>query len=136
MIALSGRRPAPCGRDLPVAELESPSDMRCNLCPLRRTCNQSCDYVEPHLPSMEQGRVDYEDLLRIYQGKLMTQALLDNVEILTQRQQEVVTLYYRSVLSQKAISSRLGISQQAVADSLQRARTAVSNKLRNFIKMT
>ena len=110
--------------------------MLCNLCPLRRTCNQICDYVEPHLPSMEQGRVDYEDLLRIYQGKLMTQALLDNVEILTQRQQEVVTLYDGSVLSQKAISSRLGISQQAVADSLQRARTAVSNKLRNFIKMT
>ena len=110
--------------------------MLCNLCPLRRTCNQICDYVEPHLPSMEQGRVDYEDLLRIYQGKLMTQALLDNVEILTQRQQEVVNLYYRSFLSQKAISSRLGISQQAVADSLQRARTAVSNKLRNFIKMT
>tara|TARA_B100000809_G_scaffold209788_1_gene212869 strand:- start:78 stop:335 length:258 start_codon:yes stop_codon:yes gene_type:complete len=85
---------------------------------------------------MEQGRVDYEDLLRIYQGRLMTQALLDNVEILTSRQQEVVNLYYRNVLSQKAISNQLGISQQAVADSLQRARNAVSNKLRSFIRFT
>ena len=63
-------------------------------------------------------------------------AAVDNIEILTSRQQEIVNLYYRNVLSQKAISDRLCISQQAVADSLQRARTAVSNKLRSFIRMT
>ena len=53
--------------------------MLCKYCPLKRTCSQICSYLEPHLPSMEQGRVDYEDLLRIYQGRLMTQALLDRL---------------------------------------------------------
>jgi predicted DNA-binding protein YlxM (UPF0122 family) len=85
---------------------------------------------------MEQGRVDYEDLLRLYQGRLMTQAVLDNIEVLTSRQLEVVNLYYRNVLSQKGIADQLGISQQAVADSLQRARNAVSSKLRSSTRFT
>jgi len=83
---------------------------------------------------MEQGRVDHDDLLRIYQGRMMTQALLDNVDLLTARQRDVVTLYYREVLSQQEIAQRLGITQQAVADSLQRARATVGNELRKFIR--
>ncbi len=83
---------------------------------------------------MEAGRVDHEDLLRIYQGRLMTHALLDNIHVLTQRQQNVVQLYYRETLPQAEIAKRLGISQQAVADSLQRARNAVSKKLRDYVK--
>ncbi|MFP6737498.1 MAG: sigma factor-like helix-turn-helix DNA-binding protein [Planctomycetota bacterium] len=110
--------------------------MLCKYCPLKRTCSQICSYLEPHLPSMEQGRVDYEDLLRLYQGRLMTQAVLDNIEVLTSRQLEVVNLYYRNVLSQKGIADQLGISQQAVADSLQRARNAVSSKLRSSTRFT
>ena len=85
---------------------------------------------------MEQGRVDYEDLLRIYQGRMMTHALLDNLDMLTARQQEVVTLYYREVLSQQEIAEKLGISQQAVADALQRARTTVGKELRKFIRFS
>ena len=65
----------------------------CHECPLRRTCAQVCAYVEVHLPSLEAGRVDHVDLERIYQGRIMTQALLDNMDILTPRQREVVQLY-------------------------------------------
>ncbi len=83
---------------------------------------------------MEQGRVDYEDLLRIYQGRMMTHALLDNLEVLTARQREVVTLYYRDVLSQDEIARRLGVTQQAVADTLQRARATVGKELRKYIR--
>jgi RNA polymerase sigma factor (sigma-70 family) len=85
---------------------------------------------------MEQGRVDYEDLLNIYQGRLMTHALLDNLDVLTDRQREVVTLYYREVLSQAEVAQRLGITQQAVADSLQRARTSVGKELTKFIRFS
>jgi RNA polymerase sigma factor (sigma-70 family) len=108
--------------------------MLCKHCPLRRTCCQICSYVEPHLPSMEEGRIDYEDLLRIYQGRLMTHALLDNLDVLTARQREVVNLYYREVLSQQDIACRLGITQQAVADALQRARATVGKHLRDYIR--
>ncbi len=83
---------------------------------------------------MEQGRVDYEDLLSIYQGRVMTRALLDNLEVLTDRQREVVTLYYREVLSQDEVAQRLGITQQAVADSLQRARATVGKELTRYIR--
>ena len=83
---------------------------------------------------MEQGRVDYEDLLRIYQGRVMTHALLDHLDVLTARQQEVVTLYYREVLSQDEIATRLGITQQAVADALQRARASVGKALQKYIR--
>ena len=107
----------------------------CRGCPVRRTCTAVCTYIEALLPSMEQGRVDAEDLLRLYQGRLMVHALLDNLDILTDRQREVVTLYYRENHQQAAIASQLGITQQAVADSLQRARSTVGKKLRRYFKI-
>ena len=110
--------------------------MTCKDCPLRRTCTEICSYLEPFLPSMERGRVDHEDLLRLYQGRLMTQALLDHAELLTPRQQEVVQLYYRETLPQADIAERLSITQQAVADALQRARATVSKELRKYIKFS
>lgn len=70
----------------------------CGECPLRRTCAAICSYVEPFLPSMEAGRVDREDLERLYQGRIMAHALLDNLHLLTERQQQVVQLYYRESL--------------------------------------
>ncbi len=101
----------------------------CFNCPLRRTCLQICTYVEAQLPSMESGRVDHEDLQRLHQGVTMTRAILDNVGILTQRQQQIVQLYFRENLQQQQIAERLGISQQAVGDALVRSRTAVGKKL-------
>ena len=83
---------------------------------------------------MEQGRVDYEDLARIYQGRLMTHAILDNIDLLTPRQQTVVNLYYRENLAQQEIAEKLTITQQAVFDALKRARTTVGNKLRQYFK--
>jgi len=107
-------------------------DMLCRDCPLRRTCTHVCQYVEPLLPSIEQGRVDPEDLPRLFQGRLMVHALLDNLDLLTPRQQEIVRLYYRENLQQTEIAERLTITQQAVGDSLQRARTTVGQKLRRY----
>ncbi len=101
----------------------------CFNCPLRRTCLQICAYVEAQLPSMESGRVDHEDLLRLHQGVMMTRAILDNVDILTDRQQQIVQLYFRENLQQQQIAEQLGVSQQAVGDSLARARIAVGKKL-------
>ena len=103
----------------------------CFNCPLRRTCLQICGYVEAQLPSMEAGRVDHEDLPRLYEGIIMTRAILDNAGILTRRQQQVVQLYFRENLQQQQIAERLGISQQAVGDSLARARAAVGRKLKS-----
>jgi len=104
----------------------------CYECPLRRTCFQICPYIEDQLPSMEAGRVDREDLERIYHGRIMMHALLDNVEILTARQQEVVQLYYRENLQQREIADLLSISQQAVGDALVRAKNAVGSKLKRY----
>src|SRR4030095_9927409 len=94
----------------------------CPECPLRRTCAATCEYVERELPSMEAGRVDPEDLERIYHGRIMTQAILDNVEILSERQQRIVQLYYRENLQQTEIAEILSISQQAVGDAIQRTK--------------
>ncbi len=102
----------------------------CFNCPLRRTCLQICAYVEVQLPSMESGRIDHEDLPRLCQGVSMTRAILDNVDILTRRQQQIVQLYFRENLQQQQIAERLGISQQAVGDTLARARAAVGKKLK------
>jgi RNA polymerase sigma factor (sigma-70 family) len=85
--------------------------------------------VEAILPSLEAGRVDREDLERLYQGRIVTHAILDNVDVLTPRQQEIVQLYFRESLQQQEIADRLAISQQAVADALVRAKSTVGRKL-------
>ncbi len=104
----------------------------CYHCPLRRTCIQICEYVESLLPSMERGRIDFEDLERLYQGRIMTHALLDNVELLTERQREVVNLYYRENKQQEEIAHQLAITQQAVHDALSRARRTIGDKLKRY----
>ena len=104
----------------------------CYHCPLRRTCLQICEQVEKILPSMEQGRIDYEDLERLYQGRIMTHALLDNMELLTERQRQVVQLYYRENRQQEEIAVTLAITQQAVHDALARAKRTIGNKLKRY----
>ncbi len=84
-----------------------------------------CAALEELLPSMEVGRVDYEDLPRLYLGRLMRRIILDNEESLTERQQEVVRLYYREGHYQKEIAEMLSITQQGVSDHLE----AVKNRL-------
>jgi len=101
----------------------------CRVCPLRPTCRAICDLIEALLPSMERGRVDAEDLPRLHAGIRMRRALLDGSHILTPHQQEVVRLYYRESLQQGEIAERLGVSQQAVHDSLRRARHAIGEQI-------
>ncbi|RTZ89042.1 MAG: hypothetical protein DSY81_07955 [Bacillota bacterium] len=97
----------------------------CSLCPARSRCRRICDLVDNLIPSMERGRVDSEDLPRLFMGVRSVNVLLDNIKILTPRQQEVVRLYYRESLMQQEIAQRLKVTQQAVADSLVRARRAI-----------
>ena len=59
----------------------------------------------------------------------MRRALLDWMHILTPRQQEVVRLYYRESPMQNEIAERLGVTQQAVHDSLRRARHTVGERI-------
>ena len=81
---------------------------------------------------MEAGRIDREDLPRIWHGRLVTHILLDNVDILTERQRLVVNMYYRECLLQKEIAERLHITQQGVNDALRRAKEAVGRKLKRY----
>jgi len=104
----------------------------CYDCPLRRTCLEICEYVERLLPSMERARLDFEDLERLHQGRIMTHALLDNVELLTERQRQVVQLYYRENKQQEEIAEMLAITQQAVHDALMRAKRTIGEKLKRY----
>lgn len=91
-----------------------------------------CEYVEQMLPSMEKARLDYADMERIYQGRIMTHAILDNVDLLTERQRQVVQLYYRENKQQEEIARALSITQQAVHDSLLRAKRTIGKKLKRY----
>ena len=101
----------------------------CRVCPLRSSCRAICDVIEALLPSPERGRVDAEDLPRLYSGIRMRRALLDYSHLLTEKQQEVVRLYYRESLQQHEIAERLGVTQQAVHDSLRRARKTIGERV-------
>ncbi len=81
---------------------------------------------------MEAGRLDHEDLERIHQGRTMTHAILDNTDLLTERQQQVVQLYYRENLQQREIAEALSITQQAVGDALVRAKATLGKKLKHY----
>jgi len=104
----------------------------CHDCPLRRTCPSICGYVELELPSLEAGRVDHDDLEGIYQGRMMTRAILDHASILTDRQQQVVQLYYRENRQQREIAEILSLTQQAVGDALTRAKAMIGRHLKSF----
>lgn len=94
----------------------------CRTCDIRERCRVVCETIEAILPSMEQGRVDFEDLPRIYEGGIITNIILDNEDLLAPRQREIVHLYYRESNNQEEIGTILGITQQAVADSLKAVR--------------
>jgi RNA polymerase sigma factor (sigma-70 family) len=102
----------------------------CRDCEYRSKCHVICPPVEEILPSMEQGRLDAEDLPRIFQGRIITKAILDNVDILTELQQQVVQLYYREEHLQREIAAKLGITQQGVNDHLRRIRDKIGKHLK------
>ncbi len=97
----------------------------CNACPVRDRCQEICSNVSGLLPSMEQGRVDAEDLPRLWIGRITTHLILDYEDLLTDRQKQVVGLYYRESLLQKEIAAMLGISQPAVNQILSDVRRKV-----------
>jgi DNA-directed RNA polymerase specialized sigma24 family protein len=102
----------------------------CTNCRGRPTCTAICPDVEAILPSMEAGRIDHEDLPRLWRGMMFTRAILDHDDILTGRQQDVVRLYYREQKDQKEIATLLDVTQQAVNDALERARTRIGDFLK------
>ena len=102
----------------------------CRSCPERPQCTAICEDIEAVLPSMEAGRIDPEDLPRLWRGMMFTRAILDHENILTIRQREVVRLYYREQKEQKEIAACVGISQQAVNDALERARKRIGDFLK------
>jgi DNA-binding CsgD family transcriptional regulator len=104
----------------------------CHTCPERHTCTAICEDVEAILPSMEAGRLDQEDLLRLWRGMMFTRAILDHEDVLTEKQREVIRFYYREQKEQKEIAALLNVSQQAVNDALERA----CKKIGDFLKAT
>lgn len=83
---------------------------------------------------MEAGRIDHEDLPRLWRGMMFTRAILDHESILAGRQREVVRLYYREQKGQKEIAALLGVTQQAVNDALERARARIGGFLKGARK--
>ncbi len=79
---------------------------------------------------MEAGRLDPEDLLRLWRGMMFTRAILDHEDILTEKQREVIRFYYREQKEQKEIAAILNVSQQAVNDALERARKNIGDFLK------
>ncbi|MGE3166343.1 MAG: sigma factor-like helix-turn-helix DNA-binding protein [Planctomycetota bacterium] len=106
----------------------------CSVCPLYDGCLEICSVIEDLLPSPERGRVDQEDLQRLYLGMQLTRALLDNEHLLTDRQREIVRLYYRESMPQVEIAEELHITQQAVNDALHRARLTVGKYLKEVAR--
>ncbi len=106
----------------------------CATCLGRSTCTAICAEVEALLPSMEAGRIDHEDLPRLWRGMMFTRAILDHESILAGRQREVVRLYYREQKEQKEIAALLGVTQQAVNDALERARARIGGFLKGARK--
>jgi predicted DNA-binding protein YlxM (UPF0122 family) len=94
----------------------------CRTCNIGDRCRAICEAIEAVLPSMEAGRVDFVDLPRIYEGRVITNIILDNEDMLPPRQKEIVRLYYREASNQEQIGETLGITQQAVADALKGVR--------------
>ena len=119
-------------------QTQSPTELRpgpvCSVCPLFHTCRRVCEPVMELLPSMERGRVDSEDLPRLYAGIRVTNTILDNLGLLTPHQQEVVRLYYRESLMQQEIANLLQVSQQAVNDTLRRARQTIGDAMKGLGK--
>ena len=74
-------------------------DYVCSHCPVRSGCLKICDLVENVIPSMEKGRVDAEDLPRLYMGIRTVNVLLENTHLLTDRRQQVIQLYYRETVA-------------------------------------
>ena len=105
-------------------------DWNCGKCPDFARCLMIFWWVEGLLASMEQGRLDFEDLSRIFEGRVITNLILSNTHLLTPRQQEVAQLYYRENKKQREIADALKITQQAVTDCLTRARAAVGDKIK------
>ena len=106
----------------------------CRTCDIRERCKAICETIGALLPSMEQGRVDYEDLPRIYEGKVVTNLILDNEDLLAPRQREIVRLYYRETMKQADIGSVLDITQQAVAAALKAVRMRFMRMYRKRMK--
>lgn len=101
----------------------------CITCSHRCGCIAPCAILENMLPSMEQGRVDFEDLPRIFQGRAETSEILNFEEFLPDAQREIVRLYYREGLFQREIGQILNVTQQAVNDYLRRIRRKVGKHL-------
>ena len=114
-----------------TSTITSISTSPCEHCDCKDTCNGICDALEAYLPSMEQGRVDSEDLPRIFQGQAATSEILklQDTGLFTPEQETVVHLYYRESLLQREIGQILNITQQAVNDYLQRIRSKVGKHL-------
>ena len=125
----SGSTPTGSSADLRATVGSARPGPVCRVCPLRSSCRSICEVIEALLPSPERGRVDAEDLPRLYSGIRMRRALLDYSHLLTEKQQEVVRLYYRESLQQHEIAERLGVTQQAVHDSLRRARKTIGDRV-------
>jgi DNA-directed RNA polymerase specialized sigma subunit len=102
----------------------------CSRCRRRLSCRGICPQLEEVLPSPDQGRVDKEDLPRLAQGRLVTNLILDHEEELTERQREIVRLYYREAKLQREVAAVLHITQQAVADCLARLRQQIFTRIR------
>lgn len=119
-----------CVRHQMKADTNGEKTMICEACQKRAFCTEICPAVESIIPSMEAGRVDAEDIPRIMEGRSYVNTLLSNVNLLTQHQRIVVRQYYREGLQQEEIARLSGVSQQAIADCINKARARIGKKMK------
>ncbi len=86
----------------------------CSDCPERDICKSICPKIEKLLPPDEFR--DWADLN--VQDRSIVRAIQDVEKLLPRRQRVIARLYHRFGWPEKRIARRLGITHQAVSESL------------------
>ncbi len=93
----------------------------CSNCTRKRTCQGRC----ARLPHRDRWGKRMVSLKRTWEGRMLTQKILDIEDTLPPRQKEVAQMYYRLGLTQVRIAEQLGVTQGSVSRTLARIHARV-----------
>ena len=96
----------------------------CKTCPRRRECQGRC----ARLPHRDRWGREMRSLRRTWEGRMLTQKILDIEDSLPPQLAEIAQLYYRQGLTQKQMAAQLGITQGSVSRALSRLHAFVHRR--------
>ena len=96
----------------------------CKTCPRRRECQGRC----ARLPHRDRWGREMRSLRRTWEGRMLTQKILDIEDSLPPQLAEIAQLYYRQGLTQKQMAVQLGITQGSVSRALSRLHAFVHRR--------